>query len=176
MTHEAVVWAAGLFDGEGCVAVERLTPRRLSGERTTKYRLRVRVRMTHRRTIERLQEIFGFGSMQFQSNKYNPKAADSYVWALQGANANAFLLAVRQHVFTKKEEVDLAVEFYEWNASVRPVGQGGTKAAVLDKRERYYERIRDLKSSNKTRGQVPRERDRKQAAGFDVADLAEVFE
>lgn len=45
MTKEDIIWFAGLFDGEGCISIERHRPRAKSGERSMKYRLKVRANL-----------------------------------------------------------------------------------------------------------------------------------
>lgn len=57
MTTEEIAWAAGIFDGEGCIHIRRNAVTETSRHRTTHYALITKVTMCHAPTIERLHRI-----------------------------------------------------------------------------------------------------------------------
>lgn len=112
MTKEDIIWFAGLFDGEGCISIERHRPRAKSGERSMKYRLKVRVNMAHIDTMERIHKTFG-GSLGIRKRYSKRREANQGCWSITSDKAIDLLKVLYPYLFTKKLDADLAMEFGE---------------------------------------------------------------
>jgi hypothetical protein len=99
-----LAYAAGLFDGEGCISMDRARAQTLH----------VSVEMTDAPTIQWLQTNFG-GTISIGT----PKAAHHrllYKWQLINTAAVEFLVAIRPHLITKNLQA--------WLASAWPPADG----------------------------------------------------
>lgn len=101
MKETDFAWAAGFWDGEGCVS---LTYRQY-GENTPKIpRIVVQVSQVDRRVLDRLRTILQYGSVL---GPYNPKTKNSqpyYVWRVEGV---PHLQKIRTMLFPYLGEVKL---------------------------------------------------------------------
>ncbi len=96
-------WAAGIFDGEGCVSI---TAYNQTQTRNPQHRMQVSVDMTHEPTILRLQELFG-GKVY---DRKLPLRKRIWGWHLNGQEARPFLRSIREFSITKRNQVDMALE------------------------------------------------------------------
>lgn len=101
-------YAAGLFDGEGCVLVVK--------ERRPKtsnwyYRLVVTIAMSHKPTIEWLATTFNLGVVcPRQPRQIGYKK--QFHFQCKANKAAKFLRIVRPYLITKAAEVDIALDFH----------------------------------------------------------------
>lgn len=80
-TNVDYAWAAGFWDGEGCVS---LTYRQFSKNTPKIPRIVVQVAQVDRRVLDRLQNILGYGNV---IGPYSPRTKNSqpyYVWRVEG--------------------------------------------------------------------------------------------
>lgn len=100
-------YAAGLFDGEGCVYIGK-TQR--SGRRLPCYRMFCKISMTNDNAIKLLHEHWGG---HYGVNKANvPKNYKPlYNWTVPAKKAAKFLLDVLPYLRIKHEQARLALEF-----------------------------------------------------------------
>lgn len=103
MVDTDLAWAAGIIDGEGCIQIAKRSIRLGSG-----YTLSVTVNMTHEATIQRLRDIFGFGSILHLETSHKRK---QWRWALGSKQADIMLRMVRRYLVTKAKEADIALDF-----------------------------------------------------------------
>jgi hypothetical protein len=148
VTPTQLAWVAGLFDGEGSVGIDRLRPYRQSGERAVKYRLRLRVGMNHKPTIERLRAVMGGGSIT--SRKRRGRCADHHIWKADGANAYDVLRLIEPYLVTKASEALIGIEFFEFNERVSVPGRNGTAPEVIRRRAEFYDRLQGVRTAAKT--------------------------
>ena len=102
-------WAAGFWDGEGCVS---LTHRQHGYSSTPVPRIVVQVAQVDRRVLDRLQSILGYGNIL---GPYKPKTKNSqpyYVWRVEGVK---HLSTIRDMLSpylgeVKLEQMDAALE------------------------------------------------------------------
>lgn len=108
-------WAAGFFDGEGCVGVYRR--KRTAGWTETFVTAQVAQKIKAPITI--LHERFG-GCLSLA------RRATGAFWYLRwnGTAATRFLLAIQPHSLVKRHEIDLALELRAH------IGKPGSRAAV----------------------------------------------
>lgn len=125
-------YAAGLFDGEGCVTVNRVSD--------TLHQLRVKFGMADRGPLELLAKHFGGGNI---TEYAPPKGRLIYLWSLSGHQAQEFLLAIMPHVVCKADQVALALE-YPWEAGAPSV----VSMQTYQMRGEIRDRLQELKRHN----------------------------
>ena len=135
-----IAWAAGLFDGEGCVYVAKHKPRRGASEQ---YILAAKVAMTHKPTIERFAQLFGGNILPSQDARANHRPM--WVWAIYGRKVHPFLRNILSYAVTKKQEVEIGLEAaQEWKE--QPPGRGvRISPELLVIREGYYRALQEAK-------------------------------
>ncbi len=84
-------WAAGFFDGEGCITL------------TDRQTLTVRVSQKDIRPLHKLVSIFG-GKI-YRSGDF------AHQWTMKGLNAVSALRAMAPHLFLKHQQADVALEW-----------------------------------------------------------------
>lgn len=96
-------WAAGAFDGEGCVVV---VVGKKSGDR-----IKVSAPNTDPRFCDNFKRIFGGSVSSVDMSKYNPKWRRQWRWEATGKAARAALERMLPHLCIKAEQARLALEF-----------------------------------------------------------------
>ena len=130
-THDEIVYMAGLFDGEGTIAVYKG-----SGG----YHLSIRVSVIYFPVLELFRDTFGgkIGNAKVYGNRRR-----QYAWSLSSTNAYKFVSAIQPYAREKKEQIDLAIAYYKEFGS----GAGGSGRARHEKKrqEWYYRKFKELK-------------------------------
>jgi|SRR5882724_1042560 len=98
-TDTDVAYAAGLFDGEGTVGVERYGGRG--------YNVTARVTNTNLDVLEWLRSRFGGFTQQAYAAHDNRKAC--FYWTAKAKIAEAFLEAVRPYLIIKRRQATIAL-------------------------------------------------------------------
>lgn len=83
MKKTEIAWAAGIVEGEGCVAVHR---GRMRNDGWQPMYVRLTVSNTEIVIIEKLHELFG-GTIYKHTLKPNPRHNQAYVWSVQNSEA-----------------------------------------------------------------------------------------
>lgn len=133
MTELDIAWAAGFFDGEGCIVLH-------SNGSSPVLRLRLDVGQVDRRPLEKLVAIFG-GSIQavpFRSERWRRQ----YVWRLTSPDSS--LAAMLPYLTVKKEQAELALEFAEKRKALVRNGVT-TPPDVVAELNSYREKLSALK-------------------------------
>lgn len=105
-----LAWAAGFFDGEGCVLVE------LSKERGCKHGFRTALHATVTQTSLPCLELFleRFGGIIVANENKTPNGrrwAVQYRWSVKNDDAIQFLKAIQPYCVVKKSQVDIAIKY-----------------------------------------------------------------
>ncbi len=146
MKQTDLAWAAGIIDGEGSVCIIK---EERPGNLSTQHRLRVAVGMTHKPTVQRLEDIFKVGHVRttpnhLKGNNWKPV----YEWVIYSNQAMAVLDKTENYMTTKKRHVKVARQFAE-----RPRAKTGSgnkvPLAFLKQREKLYLRMRSLNIKGK---------------------------
>lgn len=117
VTMSQAAWAAGFFDGEGCIGISYSNPpSRREGGRSRQFALCVQIVNTHRATLEFLRDIFGFGRL-YTRKPANPRCRSPHVWTVGSVMAGCFLRVIQPHSVTKAEQIRLALRFRELRCS-----------------------------------------------------------
>jgi hypothetical protein len=127
--QEDVIWAAGFFDGEGCVSIVR-RPKRDK----VYHWLDISAYQNHRAPLEELQCLFG-GSVR-------PEAG-GWKWRACGPTAGDALREMLPYLRVKHTQAEIAVPFQ----ARKLLPRGSHRAADFDPEpdERDYALVRDLK-------------------------------
>jgi len=103
-------YAAGFFDGEGCVYIGKNKPRRDRQSASPDYRLYVKIGNTYRAVLEQFRERWG-GSIY----SYPPKAnrRRMHDWAIVSNQAVAFLKDIVALLKEKQLAAKFGIQFQE---------------------------------------------------------------
>ena len=144
-----LAYLAGVFDGEGCVRIERKKPQ--GAQKTPKYTVMVTVQMSDKKVMQKFATFFGvklsyrcFSHIKYKDKTKKPRKP-AWRFQLHAKRAVVFLRQLLPFmVGSKYEQAKLCLEYY---ASVSNMPTCGVRinAAELTRRERYYERTRQLK-------------------------------
>lgn len=104
-----LAYAAGIFDGEGCVSVHVIRPNRGLGN----YTVRAYVSMACPYAVERLFKMFGGTFRVRHMELRNPNHRKQFIWIKQSYGASLFLKAIQPYVVVKRDEVELALELQD---------------------------------------------------------------
>ena len=99
-------YAAGIFDGEGCVLINKRVLK--ASNEIPQYNLKISITATYLPMLEAMQQTYG-GSVQAVNNKVNKPL---YSWALSTNGSIAFLTRVYPYLMEKKAQAWLALEYH----------------------------------------------------------------
>ena len=107
-----VVWCAGFFDGEGSVSI-------VKSNGGASFALHVTITQNVREVLERIETRFG-GTIHL---KHDNGLATGPVWEWFGCGATAvpLLTSIQPFLLRKRDEVDVALEFQQLQASAARV-------------------------------------------------------
>ena len=134
------IWAAGFFDGEGCVLVAKCKNTGVRGG--WNYYLQVSIAQQDRRPLELINSKFG-GAIRLNRSKatYEKKKDHVYTWSLvlSGINALCFLRAIQPHCVVKFEQVTEALRWpvndgkqYRGSWNAMPEEERALRAEIRD--------------------------------------------
>ena len=146
---EDLIWAAGLFDGEGCISLSKRTPQRLNKAVSYNYALILKVAMCHKDTVMRLHRMFGVGTLHNQRLQA-AHLSRAWIWFCNRDDAEIVIHKLRPWLFTKARDAELALQFL----SLPPMQKGGrwrsrpVSPELEAKRNRLFLKLRNCKSRN----------------------------
>ncbi len=140
-------YAAGFFDGEGCISIalqRGATSRGKHYPNVRRYFLSVSLSQNDPTPIHWLVERFG-GKCQFKRGKisYSDEQYERYDWHIRTNEALIFLRMVRPFLLVKAEQADIAFEFaetVEWSRRKTPLH-------VQEKRIVLYDRMKGIRNA-----------------------------
>jgi LAGLIDADG endonuclease len=152
-----LAWAAGFFDGEGCVLVE------MSKEKGCKHGFRTSLHTTVTQTslpcLQLYLERFG-GGITTSENKTpsGRRWAVQYRWSVRNENALNFLKQIQPYVVVKKEQVDAALKYALYDANGKKYGaRNPIPDEVMQSRVALRELLQKIRSSMKTEAKPAKE-------------------
>jgi hypothetical protein len=104
-------YAAALFDGEGAAYIERFRRRNKAGQHIEGFRLVCSITMREQDLIAALQKTFG-GSLRLQKPRHEGHSL-AYRWTVVAKDAAAFLRVVWPHLWAKKAQAKLGLQFQD---------------------------------------------------------------
>jgi hypothetical protein len=129
--HYTDEWAAGFFDGEGCVCIQK----RLRGNFLEHF-LSVQVGQSTRLCLDELAARFGGGV-----TSYSKTGGKFWRWRLHGTKAERFLKTIQPHSLVKRREIDAAIEL---RSAIGSPGKRSTPWA-REKKEAAYSHWKEAK-------------------------------
>jgi hypothetical protein len=137
ITDTERAYAAGVFDGEGSILIDK--PRRGRG-----YGLRVSLTQKDPTAPTWLHERWN-GSLIERTNRHtNRPPVQMWYWRLWTKQAAAFLSEICPYLLKNKPQAELAIEFQSLKYNSRRLSE-----EVMRTDEEYYERLRALKNIRK---------------------------
>jgi hypothetical protein len=100
-----IAWAAGFFDGEGCVRASAASGKKKG------YSARCTVANTDPRPISKFHELFG-GTVSVRESKMLGQRR-SFEWTIQGDELDEFISQILPFSMTKREQLELLLKFRE---------------------------------------------------------------
>jgi hypothetical protein len=123
---ERLIWAVGLFDGEGCVTVNKSNGR---------YSLALIINMKHNTDLKRIHELLG-GNLYHRTNTKQKSAY--WRWEVTGKKAIEIIEKMIPFAGGKKPQLETALKFGE-------TFDGHLSEEHLEIREEIYWKLRELK-------------------------------
>jgi len=139
-----LAYFAGLFDGEGCVRINKSDRTKYRPNSTPLYNLHLSIANQNLEVLELLKEMFG-GSIHF--NKHSA----CYSWVITTQKAASFLRAINPYVIVKRSQVRLALEWVSIidarSSKKRWLKKSDAEIALYDD---FIEAIKDCKKVDKS--------------------------
>lgn len=131
MTKEDLIWMAGFFDGEGCIALQR--------QKTKNgyyYSLDIGVGQKYPEPLEIFSEYFGRPVL--------PQGTEMYQWKIYGRKAFQMLCEIAPYLRYKRDQALLAIEYQKqyFSCSLSPETKREQRAKLG---EEYYRKLQNLK-------------------------------
>lgn len=130
--NEDIGWCAGFFDGEGCIVVG------------TNGSLQVRVVNTSLKSLQKLQETLGYGTILPRKQVVNKP---QYYWSCYGMDAYKVLKLLLPHVVDKQAQSITAMSFYSELKRVE-----GRSPDEVTKRRELTKTVRETLTQEKLNG------------------------
>lgn len=116
MLNTDIAYAAGFFDGEGCISIAK------NGG------IEIRIINTGFSTLKKLQEIFG-GSITERTQRVNKK---QYAYSFYGEDGIAFLNTIKPYLIEKLSQVETILEYYELRQGMKALHVPGVRGSVAN--------------------------------------------
>ena len=154
-----LAWAAGFFDGEGCVIVE------ISKEKKCRHGFRTYLHATVTQTSLPCLELYlkEFGGSIKTSDCRTPNGrrwAVQYTWVVRNENAANFLRAIQPYTIVKREQVNVALRYPLTAPNGKKYGRASNPIPddVQDYRVAIAHELRDIRASMKTAAKPAKEK------------------
>lgn len=141
-------YIAGLFDGEGCISILKLSRPKLTPNPI--YSLNLSISSTYLPVLKEVQTFLGYGNIYYQAARGNNKAKG--LFSVTGKFVRPFLDIVYPYLIIKRAEADVAYEFLE----TRVTGYSAKQSPeAIARRQALKEKLSALKGPTTTRGRKP---------------------
>lgn len=134
MLDTDIAYAAGFFDGEGCISISK------NGA------VDIRVTTTAHNVLVKLQSVFG-GTITQRIQRVNKK---QYAYSFYGENAIEFIKIIKPYLIDKLPQAEAILEYYTLRNEIKSVRIPGVKGQFGNpNRETLVEVFRDILSEQK---------------------------
>lgn len=135
-------WAAGLFDGDGCVLISK---QQLPGRKNLSYRLCLCLVQNCYGTVDRFRGILALPHCLIELRRRKQHNRQIYDLRYVGQHAVKALQLMQPYLFRKSMEAEAALDFWsEGRMGVMP-GVKGLPLEVWETRARYFKKLKKLK-------------------------------
>lgn len=138
MTDLDLAWAAGFFDGEGCISI----PTRVRSRNRHGYTLSLYVGQVDPSPLRRFQSLFGGTVVTKKSGPFARRTM--FMWRITGSTAFAALRQLHPYLTVKRSQADLALEFKDGMPENTRVGRR-LDPLEMDRRDDIIARIKAAK-------------------------------
>lgn len=152
-----LAWAAGFFDGEGCVLVE------MSKESRCKHGIRTALHATVTQTSLPCLKLFleKFGGIIVANENKTPQGrrwSVQYRWSVKNDDAIRFLKQIQPYCVVKKEQVDVAINYPTKSSDGKKYGSKANPIPeeVMQARLQMRKFLQSIRSSMKTEAKPAR--------------------
>lgn len=147
---EFIIYAAGLFDGEGYVVINK-TLRPKKGH-SPQYLLLMGITMTDLLPLELLKKNFGGYLFAPKKGWNHLSKRPTYRWTMYAQKAVDFLKIIYPYVIIKKPQIKIAIKFQKHKNGIegrRRTGVSGQLTeSILSYRDNLFKKMRSLKHVN----------------------------
>lgn len=131
---EDIAYAAGFFDGEGCISISK------NGA------IDIKITNTAKNVLVKLQNTFG-GSITNRTQKVNKI---QYAYSFYGEEAINFLNIIKPFLIDKLPQADTILEYYALRVDIKPIRIPGSRGAHANPdRDILVEVYRDILTEQK---------------------------
>ncbi|QRR33993.1 hypothetical protein JNX00_20575 [Hydrogenophaga sp. YM1] len=134
-------WAAGMLDGDGCVAIVKQT----YPNRASTYRLVVQVTQNCLQTLKHFRVCVGVPGTIHEVKRRIGHNRQVYALHYAGPKAVLVLQRLAAHLVRKRPEAEVALSFIEKGQVGRRFGPRGVPPAIEQIRISHYNKLRALK-------------------------------
>jgi hypothetical protein len=138
----ALCWAAGFTDGEGCI---HLSKTRQPGRKHPTYRPRFDVSQNNREVLVILRAILGEEAGLYTNKRQITHNRQTYSLVYDGVHALRVVAKLRPYLRRKHVEADVLLSYPELGRMGVHPGPNGYAPEVWVERERIYRKLRKLK-------------------------------
>ena len=139
----AIAYAAGFFDGEGCIHIAH--QKKSDAVRGYIYRLNVSVTQNHLNTLVDFQNLIGVEGRIYLRPRTGTSNRDYYCLTYDSSAAEALLLKLLPFLHRKLDEAVIALQFQQCTQLNRHFGPKGCPAHIWAQRKSLYKKLRNLK-------------------------------
>src|SRR6516225_3672191 len=100
-----IIWAAGFFDGEGCISIAKHQPNPKYYQHNHSYAVKLTVYQNMRAPLKCFKELFG-GTIKLRPATGKQKR-NGWVWSIGGQALVAALTQMLPYLIVKKEQAEL---------------------------------------------------------------------
>ncbi len=137
----SLAWAAGMLDGDGCVAIVRQT----YPNRSSTYRLVVQVTQNDLQTLKHFRVCVGVPAPIHEVKRRIGHNRQVYALMYSGPKAVLVLQRLVAHLVRKRPEAEVALSFIEKGQVGRRFGVRGVPPAIEQIRISHFNKLRALK-------------------------------
>ncbi|MFP8836186.1 hypothetical protein ACLIJR_18130 [Hydrogenophaga sp. XSHU_21] len=134
-------WAAGMLDGDGCIAIVKQT----YPNRASTYRLVVQVTQNDLQTLKHFRVCVGVPAPIHEVKRRIGHNRQVYALMYSGPKAVLVLQRLAAHLVRKRPEAEVALSFIEKGQVGRRFGGKGVPPAIEQIRISHYNKLRALK-------------------------------
>jgi len=134
-------WAAGMLDGDGCIAIVKQP----FSNRRSIFRLIVSISQNCLQTLEHFQRCVNVPSIIYAVRRQIGHNKQVYTLNFTGPNAMRLVKLLHSYLVRKRQEAAVALSFCENGQISRRFGRHGVPPAVESIRVAHYKKLRALK-------------------------------
>lgn len=140
-----LAWAAGLFDGEGCICIYQ-SGKAFGQSKTARFHLSVAIAMSSKKTVEKFQKIVRVGTVGPKNVGNKPKHYKPiHQWIVTAKQAEFVLNQIYPYMVTKKPEAKIAFKYLKIpKASTHPK-PNSNNIRIYKRREKLLLLLREAK-------------------------------